>query len=268
LKFTIFGGDGFIGRSLGAYLRSRGHEVYTPERNCIDFQDNFLGHVIYAIGMTGNFHGMPFDTVDAHVCALKKRLQYATYESWLYLSSTRIYGVNAQSTSEADEILVSPGRDGIYNISKLLGESLCLAIENPKVRVARLSNVYGVGQSQYTFLAAVISQAMLNQRVEIQESPESCKDYIYIADVVNLIEKIVIEGKWRIYNVASGINTTHMDLANEIAKLTGTSVTYTVGGFQRKISPIDTKLIKSEFNYNPRLILNDIKQLVLSWKIK
>jgi hypothetical protein len=78
----------------------------------------------------------------------------------------------------------------------------------------------------------------------------------------------VIEGKRQIYNVASGINTTHMDLTNEIAKLTGAEVEYTVGGFQRIMPPVDTTLIKSEFNHNPRLILNDIKSLVLNWKVK
>jgi len=267
LKFTIFGSSGFIGRSLAAYLRGRGYEVQTPMRNNVEFKNDFLGHVIYAIGMTGNFRKLPFDTVDAHVCALKQRLQYASYESWLYLSSTRPYGVGEMGTHETNQIATTPSIDGIYNISKLLGESLCLAIESPKVRVARLSNVYGIGQSQHTFLGAVISKAFSTLRVEIQETRESCKDYISICDVMPLVESIAIEGKERIYNLASGINTTHLELGNEIGRLTGANINYLCNGILRKNSPIDITRIKSEFSYTPTRILVDLERFLKEWQI-
>jgi pyruvate kinase len=89
-------------------------------------------------------------------------------------------------------------------------------------------------------------------------------------DIIDILkdEKIVIEGKRRIYNVASGVNTTHRELASQVAELTGSDVKYALGGIQRTMYPIDITLIKSEFNYKPRLISEEIKRLALNWKVK
>ena len=151
MHFTIFGASGFIGSNLTAHLYSKGYSVVTPKRKELLDPQESLGHVVYAIGMTGNFHSRPVETIDAHVNVLSKFLKKYKYESWLYLSSTRLYGLSEGLYSEEDKINVFPGKDSIYDISKLLGESLCLSTQRPDVRIARLSNVYGVGQSSSTF---------------------------------------------------------------------------------------------------------------------
>lgn len=264
MKFTVFGAGGFIGANLTRYLGQRGHEVITPSRFELVSHTDHLGHVIYSIGLTGNFRQQPFETVDAHVIALAKRMQRASYDSWLYLSSTRVYGSSCTHGREADKICVSPSQDSIYDISKLLGESLCVALGRPEVRVARLANVYGVGQSRHTFLGSLLEDVGTGREIVIHEAPESSKDYIAISDVVSLIEKIALSGQHQMYNLASGTSTRHCDLADALRNLTTTSIKFLDGASRRSFPLIDVTRITDEFSFMPRHLLNDLSKLVLA----
>lgn len=261
MKFTLFGSSGFIGSYLCRYLLAAGHEVFTPKRKETIAKGEYLGHVIYAIGMTGNFRQYPFETVDAHVSDLVSNMKDACYDSWLYLSSTRVYGASSRQAKEQEKITLLPGSDGIYDISKLLGESICLSQSNPHVRVTRLSNVYGVGQSPDTFLGSLVNDFSNGRAIVINENEKSSKDYVSIHDVVPILEKIATVGRHRIYNVASGISTTHEDIAKCIRSLTSTTVEFAESAPKRILSSIDNTRIKREFGFNPRKVLDDLGTL-------
>src|SRR5579863_10465781 len=102
MRFTIFGGSGFIGRHLSEYLRHQGMEVNTPGRGSDVPRGEKLGHVIYAIGLTGNFRQRPDAAIEAHVCLLQRMFSQADFDSWLYLSSTRVYGTHGTTGRAAE----------------------------------------------------------------------------------------------------------------------------------------------------------------------
>jgi len=142
MRFTVLGARGFVGSHLVSFLENEGADCITPAR-AEQLDGGNLGHVIYCIGLTADFRTRTFDTVESHVCALLDILKNCYYDSFLYLSSTRVYK-NAQSTNEEAALRVTPHNpDDMYNISKIMGESLCLTIDNPSVRIARMSNVVG-----------------------------------------------------------------------------------------------------------------------------
>ena len=174
MKFTVFGGSGFIGRQLVDYLEEHGHQVFAIRRGVIPDSNRELGHVIYAIGLTGDFRSRPFDTVEAHVCQLSKLLRVCNFESWLYLSSTRIYSGLPSGIIATEEIAVPmmTNADNLYDLSKMLGESLCITQEAKNVRVARLSNVYGRGQSTQTFLGSILNELRMTNTVIIDETSD------------------------------------------------------------------------------------------------
>lgn len=263
VKFTVLGGHGFIGNHVVNHLKAQGHAVEVPGRDLDGIYDRELGHVIYAIGLTADFRKRPFDTVDAHVSLLAKLLQRCRFESWLYLSSTRVYAsLNKSQAAEDDAILVPPGPDSLYNLSKLMGESLCLTLPNPAIRAARLSNVYGMGMSADTFLGSVLSDLRRHGRVTVNESPESGKDYVSMKDVCMLLEAISLGGKQRLYNVASGCNLTHKVLLDRICALTGFSVDYSSGAQTRNFPLVDVSRARHEFDYRPGHLFDTVGGLL------
>ncbi len=223
-----------------------------------------MGHVIYCIGLTADFRRRPIETIEAHAYLSAQLLYRSTFKSWLYLSSTRVYGGlgPVASVSEADEILVTPSANSIYDLSKLLGEAACLGHEASSVRVARLSNVYSPDQKSITFLGAVISEIRARGTVVIREAPESSKDYVAIDDVTRLLAQISLYGRDRLYNVASGIPTTHLQIAERLRELTGKPVTFAPGATVRTFPRISISRVQDEFSFTPRSLLDDIPSLL------
>jgi nucleoside-diphosphate-sugar epimerase len=263
MNFTIFGGSGFIGRNLAAYLRQEGFTVNTPSRADLIPSGQNLGHVIYTIGMTGNFRTRLHDTIDAHVHALERLMKGAHFDSWLYLSSTRVYQhANPEHPAhEDDNLSVKPGKDGLYDLSKLLGEALCLSHDNQAVRVARLSNVYGPGMSPDLFLGGVMREIHANGNILIREDPQSCKDYINVDDLVPVLAAIARRGAARMYNVASGKTITHAAIADVLTK-SGYGVSFAPGAVRRALPPIDTSRLLGEFGILPCRLLADLPALI------
>ncbi|MDR3617271.1 MAG: SDR family oxidoreductase [Candidatus Obscuribacterales bacterium] len=253
MKWTVLGAGGFIGSHLVDYLRSQRFDVVSANRE-FDFSgDENLGHVIYCIGLTADFRNRPLDTVEAHVCVLRSLLQRGNFESLLYLSSTRVYA-NSQSTGEASSLVVQPQQlSDIYNLSKLLGESMCLTVGGSSVRVARLSNVIGVSRLSTDFLGQITQQAVTEKRVRLETSLQSQKDFLFMDDLMPVLSQIAITGQSRIYNVASGRNTTNAEIVDILVRETGSVISVAPNAPTWSFPPIDITRISQEFGFKSGL---------------
>ncbi len=262
MKFTVFGGRGFIGSHLVGYLQGLGHDVWVPTRDASETAGQKLGNAIYAIGLTGDFRNRPFDTIEAHVGTLARLMHGADYDSWLFISSTRLYGTGSGRAlcREDDPISLTPSADSLYDISKLLGEALCLAL--PRTRIARLSNVYGAGQSKKTFLGAVLEELKSKEKVLIRESPRSSKDYVALSAILPLLKAITVSGREQIYNVASGDLLSHCELAKRLGDLTGRPIRFMDGAQDRVFPRIDISRIVQEFSFSPTPMVSDLEDLL------
>lgn len=285
IKFTILGASGFIGSELKHYLYNKYAkkikqnlvEIYTPTRQEIQellFSNNDnnkqnLGIVFYCIGMTADFRTKPFDTIDAHVLILKSILKNFVFDKLIYLSSTRVY-LGADSTNEFSNLIANSNNfDDLYNISKLMGESLCNVInknlKNNNIKIVRLSNVLGNDYNSNNFVFSIIKSAINNKIIRLQTNLLSAKDYVFIDDVCDLIFKISLYGKNFIYNIASGFNLTNKDIVDLIiskinAKLDGYSDKLPIITFPN----IDITKIQEEFSYNPDIqsIKNKLSNII------
>jgi nucleoside-diphosphate-sugar epimerase len=250
-NFTIFGANGWIGNALVQRLPAKEHKVHAVTRQNWPDLGQELGNVIFAIGVTVDFRDRPVQTAQAHVAVLLEVLQRYRFESLLYLSSTRVYRGSA-NTLESAALVVNPSNpDELYNITKLAGESICLSLPDPSVRVARLSNVLGPEDRPRNFLAAVMSEAKVNGNVLIQTSPYSERDYLGLDDAISLLELIALRGRERIYNVASGCNTSHCEVASLVARVLGAEVTFAPDAPVVSFPPIAIDRIRSEFDAAP-----------------
>ncbi|MEK7416081.1 MAG: SDR family oxidoreductase, partial [Planctomycetota bacterium] len=259
VKFTVLGGRGVIGRALASSLRGQGHEVEVLGRTD---QWNFgvdWGHVIYAVGMTADFRTRRFETVDAHVTVLSKVLQQARFVSLLYLSSTRVY-MGASSTVETAPLQVDPSiADDVYNLSKLLGEALCLSDPRSSVRVVRLSNVVGGEDAQSENFIPTLLREASGGAIRLRTALTSAKDYIHIDDVVPLLCQIPMGGAQRLYNVASGMLITHAQWVERIRAATGCSLEVAPDAPVLKFPVIDVGRIQAEFGFVPRSPLTALR---------
>jgi len=248
-RFTVLGAGGYVGRAMVAHLRAEGHEVAAVTRETLA---GFLaagapaGHVIYAIGLTGDFRARPLETAEAHVGIVARVLAEVALDSFLYLSSTRVYA-RSELTREDAAIEVAPGvASDLYNITKLAGEALVLGNARPTLRVARLSNVYGPGMGTDSFLGQVLDEGRRSGSVSIHQGLLSTKDYVSIDDVVRALTAIAERGQARLYNVASGRNTTHDAIVTVLARSHGWSVEAD-GNAAVRFPRIDITRLSSEF---------------------
>ena len=145
--FTILGASGFIGRALVAWLESGDHVVHAVTRASLPAllaSRRPAGHVIDCVGISNDCRLCPLDTAEAHVGLVAHCLTELKFESFLLLSSTRVYA-HAGATHEDATLSALPSDPAdLYNLTKLAGEALCLADPRFSVRVARLSDVYGM----------------------------------------------------------------------------------------------------------------------------
>jgi nucleoside-diphosphate-sugar epimerase len=258
---TVLGASGFIGSHLVKRLDELGMEYLAPDRH-EKLSTRNLGEIIYCIGLTADFRERPLDTVEAHVCQLLRVVSDLKFDSLLYLSSTRVYGNSADVANEEQPLQVNPvDKEHLYEISKIMGEALLLAI-NQKVRVARLSNVYGADFDSDNFLSSIIKEAISTGKVVVKTSPASAKDYISVDDTIGALIDIATRGKHRVYNVAQGRNTSNEALAQKIAELTGCGFTFGANAPGVSFPMISIERIQSEFTFRPTNILDDLDGIV------
>ncbi|MEB3361006.1 MAG: NAD(P)-dependent oxidoreductase [Synechococcaceae cyanobacterium] len=213
---TVLGAGGWIGSALIASLRAQGRQVEAIDRRRLPAWlegGEAVGPVIYTIGLTSDCLDFPHATVEAHVGLLSQVLQRPGVKQLVYLSSSRVY-IRSGSTLESEPIpCLSSDPSDIYTLSKLLGEALVLQDPRPGLRIVRLSNVFGPQQSATTFLGALLQEARESGIVRIRQPSASHKDYIHLDDVVRLLPQIAETGSQRIYNLGSGKNVSHAEIA-------------------------------------------------------
>jgi len=263
---TVLGASGFIGSHLVAHLRREGMEVYAPDRDT-DLTDRPLGTVIYSIGVTSDFRSRPFDTVNAHVCKLSEVLQHTDFETLTYLSSARIYQMNLPLAAETVDLQVnSQNPSDLYNLSKLMGESLALH-SGRNVRVVRISHVYGDDFTSDNFLPSVLRDAVKG-KVVLRTSLDSAKDYVSIEDVVSGILKIACEGTQSVYNLASGCSISNGQLAEHITRLTGCTFEVLPDAPTLRYPPMSIARMQQEFDFSPSDLLDDFARLIDQFRLR
>jgi nucleoside-diphosphate-sugar epimerase len=231
-RFTVIGASGFIGGRLTGILRGQGHEVFAPARGDPDLLARDLGRVFYCAGLTGDFMVRPFDTVDAHVGLLTELLRGARFERLVYLSSTRLYdSLGARGGREDDVLELDPALPrNVYDLSKALGENLCLARSEGRAAVARLSNVFADDPEASGFLSELLQRARQEREIVLASSPGGGRDYIHVDDALAGLLALEASDVTGIVNVARGETLTNAALAEVFAgaerrlELTGTEV--------------------------------------------
>ncbi len=243
MRISVVGAYGFIGSALVAELRKHGLDPMTPDRSSLmdGPPHKGWGTLVWAAGLTADYRRRPHDTVAAHAGDLNDLLRLGGVDRLVYLSSTRVYQRN-RLAKEDDEVFVLPTDPAdLYNLSKLMGESLSLSCGIPQVAIARLSNIVGRGEiKRETFLGAICREAR-NGEVCLQSKASSAKDYLWIDDAVRVLAEMSRSDTIGIVNVASGRQTTHFEWAKAICAEKGAILSFQPNAVETIFPPIDTR---------------------------
>jgi nucleoside-diphosphate-sugar epimerase len=258
--YSILGSDGFIGSSLVRHLRRRGHRCDAIGRK--DRLPECFGHLIFCIGVNSDFRTRPFDTMEAHVSVLADLLRANSFESFTYLSSTRVY-LGGAAGEESVALSLDPNNpNDLYNASKIAGESLCLTINNPAIRAVRLSNVYGAEDRSDNFLTAVLRDVIMQNQAVFFNGMSSEKDYISIIDVVRALELIPFRAHSRVINLGSGRNVSNRELANLILRHTGCRVWVQPNAPELRFPQLVVDRLSRELDLKPRDLADEFPSLI------
>ena len=215
MHYTVLGANGFVGQALTQSLRNDGHVPFTPVRGDAAVFERELGCVFYCVGMTADFAKHPSQTVEAHAGLISRIVEHAKFEHIVYLSSTRLYDQLDRETCGGDAILsIDPhSARHLYDLSKALGENLCLTAAAGRASVARLSGVFDASEGAPGFLSQWLQRAARETVFVIDSSAGVVRDYIHVSDVVLALRRIAEHRVNDIVNVASGENVSNAEIA-------------------------------------------------------
>ena len=122
----------------------------------------------------------PIKALNGNLLAASKILFNNKFKSFTYLSSIRVYSLN-KKTNENDQIILNNKENDLYfKILKLTAEKMCLQINNPKIRIVRISNIYGHNfKNKKYLLPTLIRNAKLNKKTLITIN-KNTKKIIYM----------------------------------------------------------------------------------------
>lgn len=128
----------------------------------------------------------------------------------IFASTSAVYENNMSYPCKESDI-INPSL--IYSLTKSTAESICLSYiknYNLEIRIIRFFNIFGGNQDFRRLsppLTIYIINELINNRIPILHSDGTQKrDYLYIDDLLNLLNKIIHKDKinYRIYNACSG----------------------------------------------------------------
>lgn len=226
MKILITGYKGFIAQNLGRYLASRGHEVegfdWIPNTlPAVDYYDQII-HL-----------GAITDTT----CTDVKRIMEQNVDfTTRLLGLCEAHGVNLLYASSAS--VYGPGLDGFKEESNCLPQSpyawskylfdRIIQENDPdnfgcRVQGLRFFNVYGDGEESKGNQASIFHQ--FKKQAEngaihpFTGSDKFYRDYIHVADVCRIIEKMLELDENGIWNVGTGSATSIGEVADFMSKI-------------------------------------------------
>lgn len=258
MRATILGGNGFVGSALVRALRADGVECWVPARGDTSVYERDLGLVFYCIGMTADFRTRPLETVDAHIGVLRGLLGQARFDKLIYMSSTRVYADVEVSVEDAALRPRPADPDHLYNLSKMMGESLALSAVG-KGQVVRLSNVLGHGMGDVNFVGSLCAEARRERSVVLRSGLDGEKDYIWIDDAVRALIAIATRGHAPIYNVAGGRNISNAELV-AMFEAKGIPVTVASTASAVRFQPISIDRLVKDTGVRPAPVMPRLSQ--------
>ncbi|MDM2776596.1 NAD(P)-dependent oxidoreductase [Citrobacter sp. Cpo142] len=260
-KVFIIGGNGFIGSEIVKEFAHEEVEVVVPARNELVAGNGEKDIIIYCAG-NGDC-SKPEQMLDSNINYLQRVLIHCTFKKLIYLSSTRLY-LNSELSDEDSAITIhSEDSRRLFNLTKLTAEECCLKSEKNTL-IVRPSNVYGKAFDSKLFLPMIVKHAILNKKINMYVDKDYSKDYVSVSDVADVVKYLALNynGNNDIFNIASGKNTTALELANIIQSKINCEVVWNENTTKEKFPLINISKINGIMQYTPNSVTDDLSLMI------
>jgi nucleoside-diphosphate-sugar epimerase len=209
----VTGADGFIGAHLVRALRAAGHVVVTHTRRQGDIRNcllNFegVGHVFHLAARTfvPESWSAPLGFYEVNLLGTVNVLEYCRASgASLTMLSSYVYGVPSRLPISEDEPL---GAFNPYSHTKILAEETGLYYQRQfgvPLTIVRPFNIYGPGQNSRFLIPTILNQAVDPRQAAIVVADlRPRRDYIFIADLIDLLVRTAFRREGGIFNAGSG----------------------------------------------------------------
>jgi nucleoside-diphosphate-sugar epimerase len=267
VKFTVVGGNGFIGSSIVQLLEKSGEEVWVPAKNDNQIYSENLGTVIYCAGH-GDCKEDYFKVLDSNTSFLSKLLEVGLFDRLVYLSSTRVYMDQDESNEDSSLTISNTDSRRLFNLTKLVSEELLLKSQKDIV-ILRPSNVYGLALKSPLFLPSIVRNAINNGKVDMYVSPEYAKDYVSVTDVAEIVATVAKDSSLirEILNLASGENVRAKEIATVLIEETKCEIVWHVSSVTENFPITNINKIKDKYEFTPRKVLDDLVSMINEYKL-
>jgi nucleoside-diphosphate-sugar epimerase len=274
----VTGADGFIGAHLVKALSEAGYLVVTHStrqgdiRNCkLSFEG--VGHVFHLAARTfvPDSWSAPLPFYEVNLLGTVNVLEFCrTCGASLTLVSSYVYGPPVRlPISEGDPLRAfNP-----YSHTKILAEETGLYYQRQfavPVTIVRPFNVYGPGQDRRFLIPTILTQAIdPAQAAIIVTDLRPRRDYIFIADLIDLLLRTSFRREGGIFNAGTGSSWSVDDVIAMVNGLLPVPKSAHARGPLRQDEVIDViadiSRAKAEFGWVPRVTLRDGLRDTLAW---
>jgi len=235
MKILILGSEGFIGSHCVSHFLESNHNVFGVDlfeqpsmqytyrkvsrlsfeiENIISENDFDLIINASGSGNVGLSMNHPLIDFESNCLDLIKVLdairKFKPQTKFIHLSSAAVYGNPKElPIKETDELKPLSA----YGWHKLISENLCteyVQLYGLNISILRPFSVYGKGLKKQIFWDVYKKLSENNISLELMGTGKESRDFIYIDDLVNVIELVALNSPMigDVYNVASGNETT------------------------------------------------------------
>ncbi len=168
----------------------------------------------------------PSEFVDNNIFSVKTLLEAIRKVNpktrFVHISTDEVYGdILHGSFTEEDRLIPSSP----YSASKAAGDVLVLGYArtyNLNVSITRCTNNYGPYQFPEKLIPKTIIRASMGMKIPIYGTGENKRDWLYVLDHCEAIEKVLEKGEKReIYNISAGEEKTNIEIVKTILKILG-----------------------------------------------
>jgi NADH dehydrogenase len=234
--FVVFGGTGFVGRSIVHHLCAAGHRVIVPTRSLE--KAAFLktsGHV-------GQVTPCPFDLFRASEESLNtllsgadgvintvgilspKRLFDALHVQWPKKLATACGHLGVKHLVHISALGVTPSSKSLYASSKARGEQAVLSIF-PRASILRPSVIFGPGDA---FLGKFAKMASLFSVLPLIGGGKTRFQPVFVGDVAEAVITLIANERYegQVFSLGGPNVLSFRDILRAIVKTTGRSVVF------------------------------------------